>query len=91
MFGIALTVAIGRSLTTWFLSLPFNMPYCIDMAIRFGYKVVLNDDMPDPDDMGDIALLIYFFCALALSGAVVGIIGALVWRRILSPRLRRGR
>lgn len=85
---VAATFAGARHLTAWFISLPFDMPYGIDMAIRFGFKLLLNDDAPDPDDMGDIALLIYFACAMLIAGAIVGFAGTLIWRRILSQRLR---
>jgi len=58
------------------------------MAIRFGFRIFANDDMPDPDDMGDIALLIYVACALVIVGSTVGVAGALVWRHLFSQRLR---
>lgn len=83
----ALTVAGAYCLTLYVDTLPFNMPYWVDISIRFGFMVFLHDDMPDPDDMSGIALLFYFTCAIVLVGFIVGIAGRIFWRRFLSPHL----
>jgi hypothetical protein len=88
-FCVVLALACARYLTALYLATQGNMPYEVDMMIRAGFRFFLNDDMPDPDDMGAIALLFYFTCATAISGLGVALVGSLVWRRILSPRLRR--
>ena len=42
-----LTVFAARHLTALYLATAGNTPYCIDMAIRFGFRIFANDDMPD--------------------------------------------
>ena len=85
---LVFSIAGAYCLTAFYLTMPTNMPYWVDMAIRFGFRVLLNDNMPDPDDMGVIAVLIYFAISMVISGIVFGIVGSLIWRRFLSQRLR---
>lgn len=85
---LALAISGAYCLTAFYLTMPTDMPYWVDMTIRFGFRILLNDTMPDPDDMGVIAVLIYFAISMAISGIVFGMVGRLVWRRFLSQRLR---
>ena len=75
-------------LTKLFLAMPFNMPFFVDIIIRYGFKVFLGDDMPAPEETEVFAILIYCVCALAITGCFVGIAGKLLWRRFLTPRSR---
>ncbi len=84
---MALILVSAYYLTAIFLTLPFDMPYCVDMAIRSGFRLFLHDDMPAPEDMGVIAVLMYFVCACVFASLIVGPIGVFAWRRIISPRL----
>lgn len=81
-------IAGAYCMTAFYLTMPTDMPYWVDMTIRFGFKIFLNDNMPDPDDMGVIAVLIYFSISMAISATVFGIVGSLIWRRLLSQRMR---
>ena len=90
LLSAVITMSCARELTAWFLTLPFNMPYCVDMAIRFGFKVFANDSTPAPEDMGDVALLFYFVVATVLTGVIVATVATLMWRHVLSPRLDKG-
>jgi hypothetical protein len=88
IFCIVLAIAGAYYLTAFYLTMPTDMPYWVDMAIRSGFRILLKDNMPDPDDMGVIAMLVYFSISMAISGIVIGIGGSLVWRRFLAPRFR---
>ncbi|MCG5071918.1 hypothetical protein [Paraburkholderia tagetis] len=88
VFCVALAITGAYYLTALYLTMPTDMPYWVDMAIRFGFSFFLNNNMPDPDDMGVIALLIYFSISMAISGAMIGVVGIFLWRRTISFFLR---
>lgn len=86
----ALTLVGAVLLTRYFDTLPFNMPYWLDRAIRFGFHLFLHEDMPDPDDeIAPVAGLFYFTCAIALVGVLAFFVAAPLWRRFIGPRFAR--
>lgn len=50
---------------------PGNMPYSVDMFIRFCLKVVGRSDLANPDDMEVLALLLYWLIASLLVGGLL--------------------
>lgn len=86
-FCVLLSVVGGVLLFNWFVNLPGEMPFFLDRAIRFGFRVFLHDDMPDPDaDMAPVAGLVYLLCAVMLVGIIVAIVGTILWRRFATRR-----
>lgn len=88
IFCVAIAITLPYYLTTLYLTISTDMPYWVDIATRSGFRFLANNDMPDPDIMSLIALFIYFAISMAISGAIIGVAGILVWRRFLSSRLR---
>jgi len=50
---------------------PGNMPYSIDMFIRFCLAVAGRHDLANPDDMEVLALLLYWAIATVLVGTLL--------------------
>lgn len=50
---------------------PGNMPYSVDMFIRFCLKMIGRNDLANPDDMETLALLLYWVIASLLVAAVI--------------------
>ena len=88
LFCVVVIFVASFYLTKLFLAMPFDMPFLVDVFIRFGFKVFVGEDMPAPEDMAVIAIIIYCLCAIAITGCFVGIAGKLLWRRLISPRWR---
>jgi hypothetical protein len=87
---IALTFIGAIHMTSWFCTLPFNMPYWLERAIRFGFRLFVNDDMPDPeDDIAPVAVLFYLACANLIVGTAVYFAASAIWRRHIAPRFTR--
>jgi hypothetical protein len=70
----------GWQLTYVIEMLPVNMPYPIDMFIRFCLSATGNSDLANPDDMEVLALLLYWAIASLLVGVLLFLCGKAVRR-----------
>ncbi|WP_051377531.1 hypothetical protein [Paraburkholderia dilworthii] len=69
---IAISIIGGWQLTYHIDDLsPGNMPYSVDMFIRFCVEVVGRNDLANPDDMEVLGLLLYWAIAALLIGALL--------------------
>ena len=68
---VAISVICGWQLTYLIDLLPFNMPYPVEMFIRFCLSVTGNNHLGNPDDMEVLSLLLYWAMATLLVGALL--------------------
>lgn len=80
---VILSFAGGMLLANWFSTLPIEMPFYLGQTIKFGFRIIVQDDMPDPEDIGTVAVLVYFVCSLAIVSVIVAIVGTILWRRVI--------
>jgi hypothetical protein len=64
--------------TNLIIMIPSNMPYAVDMFIRFGLSVTGHEELANPDDMFVLALLLYW----TVSAVVIGIVLYVAWSAI---------
>jgi len=65
-----------------------DMPYPVDMFIRFCLSIAGRDDLANPDDMEVLSALLYWFIATLLVGLLI-YLGKRVLRRYLANRKSR--
>jgi hypothetical protein len=82
---LVLVSAIGGWQVTYLINMiPSDMPYAVDMFIRFGVSVTGHEELANSDDMAVLALLLYW----VVSAVIIGIVLYVAWSAIRS-RLRR--
>jgi len=82
---LVLVSVIGGWQVTYLIDMfPSNMPYAIDMFIRFGLSATGHEELANADDMAVLALLLYWI----VSAVVIGIVVYVAWSAIRS-RVRR--
>lgn len=67
------TSAIAGWQSTYYIddSFPGNMPYSVDVFIRYCLAITGRDDLANPDDMEVLALLLYWAIATLVIGALL--------------------
>jgi hypothetical protein len=82
---LVLVSIIGGWQATYLIQdIPSNMPYAVDMFIRFGLSAIGHEELANPDDMEVLGLLLYWI----VSAVVIGIVLYVAWSAIRN-RLRR--
>ncbi|HEX7931653.1 MAG TPA: hypothetical protein VF573_01005 [Paraburkholderia sp.] len=68
---IVMSVTAGWRLTYYIDDIfPGNMPYSVDMFIRFWLKVLGRNNLANPDDREVLSLLLYWALATLVAGAL---------------------
>jgi hypothetical protein len=75
----------GWQVTNLIIMIPSNMPYAVEMFIRYGLSVAGYEELANPDDMAVLALLLYW----TVSAVVIGIVSYVAWSAIRG-RFRQG-
>jgi hypothetical protein len=81
---VLMSIVGGWQVTYLILMIPSNMPYAVDMFIRFGLSVIGHEELANPEDMEVLALLLYW----TVSAVVIWIVVYVAWSAIRG-RLRR--
>lgn len=69
---IVLVSIVGGWQATYLIdTIPRNMPYAVDMFIRFCLSVTGHEELANPDDMAVLALVLYWIVSAILIGIVL--------------------
>lgn len=69
---IVLVSIVGGWQATYLIDMiPRNMPYAVDMFIRFCLSVTGHEELANPDDMAVLALVLYWIVSAILIGMVL--------------------
>jgi hypothetical protein len=68
----------GWQVTNLIIMIPSNMPYGVEMFIRYGLSVAGYEELANPDDMAVLALLLYW----TASAVIIGIALYVAWSAI---------
>jgi hypothetical protein len=80
---VLVSIIGGCQVTHLIDMIPSNMPYAVDMFIRFGLSVTGHEELYNPDDMFVLAALLYWI----VSAVVIGIVLYVAWP-VIRGRLR---
>ena len=68
---ILASVIAGWQATYLIDMIPANMPYAVDMFIRFCLSITGHEELANPDDMAVLALILYWVVSAVLIGVVL--------------------
>lgn len=79
--NVVVTLCGGWFLNEFLGTLPFNMPYPVDLGIRWFLNVIGHNELANPDDMEILAFFLYLFGSVTFVGLCVFIVNRVILKQ----------
>jgi hypothetical protein len=86
---IVASVYGGWNIACLIMLVPYNMPYFLDIFLRFCLSILRADYLANADDLPIVALLLFWIVSTPLVGVLIFLCGKAIRRHYRARKVRR--
>jgi hypothetical protein len=80
----------GWNIACLIMLVPYNMPYSLEIFLRFCLSIIGADYLGNADDLPMVALLLFWIVSTPLVGVLIFLFGKAIRRHYRARKIRRG-